>query len=103
MHSDSSTTTYKLEQIGFIEPMDSLNSDELIEKLSVCFKKLFQAAVEHDKTVLGIRVKINDDGNLVLRAEGCANDAPKSLKRSIVLGQYYPINQTSSSTPPAKA
>lgn len=102
MNSDSSTTTYKLEQIGFIEPMGSLNSDELIEKLSVCFKKLFQAAVEHDKTVLGIRVKINDDGNLVLRAEGCADDAPKSFKRNIVLGRYYPINQTSASTPPAK-
>ena len=84
MNSDSSTTNYKLEQIGFIEPMGSLNSDELIEKLSVCFKKLFQAAVEHDKTVLGIRVKINDDGNLVLRAEGCANDAPKSFKKALL-------------------
>ena len=81
MNSDSSTTTYRLEQIGFIEPMNSNSIEEFIEKLSVCFKKLFQAAVEHDKTVLGIRVKINDDGNLVLRAEGCANDAPKSFKK----------------------
>lgn len=102
MNNDFTTTTHRLEQIGFIEPMNSCSSEELIEKLSVCFKKLFQAAVEHNKTVLGIRVRINDDGNLVLKAEGCADDAPKSFKSSIAFGQCYLLNQTSASTPPAK-
>lgn len=103
MNNDFITTTHKIEQIGFIEPMNSHSIEEFIEKLSVCFKKLFQEAIKHDKTVLGIRVKINDDGNLVLKAEGCADDAPKSFKSSIVLGRYYPINKTSSSTPLAEA
>ena len=103
MNSDFTTTTYQLEQIGFIEPMNSHSIEELIEKLSACLKKLFQAAVDQDKSVLSIQVGINEDGNLLLKAEGCSNDAPKSFKSSIVLGRYCPINQAASPTPPAEA